>query len=158
MHPEDAAQRGAAIDTAWETRAPFEMEYRLRRADGEYRWMLDHGAPRYGAGGEFQGYAGVAVDITERKRSENELRWLTKAVEQSPASVMITDLHGKIEYVNPKFTSLTGYTLDEAVGQNPRILKIQVRIPGRGISASLGDGRNRSGAENFTIGRKMGEP
>ena len=123
VHPEDAAQRGAAIDTAWETRAPFEMEYRLRRADGEYRWMLDHGAPRYGAGGEFQGYAGVAVDITERKRSENELRWLTKAVEQSPASVMITDLHGKIEYVNPKFTSLTGYTLDEAVGQNPRILK-----------------------------------
>ena len=52
-----------------------------------------------------------------------ELRQLKRAVEQSPASVIITDVDGNIEYVNPHFTALTGYTAAEAVGQNPRILK-----------------------------------
>ena len=52
-----------------------------------------------------------------------ELRKLTRAVEQSPASIVITDLDGKIEYVNPRFSSVTGYSLDEAIGKNPRILK-----------------------------------
>ena len=65
----------------------------------------------------------MAIDITERKSAEDELRRLSKAVEQSPASVVITDLNGSMEYVNPKFTELTGYTPAEALGQNPRILK-----------------------------------
>ncbi len=59
----------------------------------------------------------------ERQRVEADLRKLSHAVEQSPASVVITDTAGTIEYVNPKFTQLTGYTFDEALGQNPRILK-----------------------------------
>jgi PAS domain S-box-containing protein len=57
------------------------------------------------------------------ERAEEQLRELSRAVEQSPASIVITDLRGNIEYVNPKFTDLTGYTLAEAIGQNPRILK-----------------------------------
>ncbi|MBM4176675.1 MAG: PAS domain-containing sensor histidine kinase, partial [Ignavibacteria bacterium] len=67
--------------------------------------------------------ANVSLDITERKRAENQLRKLSQAVEQSPASVVITNPDGYIEYVNPKFIEITGYTLEEAVGQNPRILK-----------------------------------
>lgn len=62
-------------------------------------------------------------ELTERKRAEEHLRKLSVAVEQSPASIVITDTSGIIEYVNPHFTRLTGYTFDEAVGRNPNILK-----------------------------------
>ncbi|HBG04211.1 MAG: hybrid sensor histidine kinase/response regulator [Geobacteraceae bacterium GWC2_58_44] len=66
---------------------------------------------------------GTLLDITERKRAEAELSKLWRAVEQSPVSVVITDLQGKIEYVNPKFVEVTGYSEQELVGQNPSILK-----------------------------------
>lgn len=62
-------------------------------------------------------------EINERRLAEKTLRKLSSAVEQSPASVVITSLSGLIEYVNPKFEKLTGYSLKEAVGENPRILK-----------------------------------
>jgi len=66
---------------------------------------------------------GSLLDITERKRAEQELSKLWQAVEQSPVSVVITDLMGRIEYVNPRFAAVTGYSEAELVGQNPRILK-----------------------------------
>lgn len=64
-------------------------------------------------------------DITKRKINEKEILQLSTAVTQSPASVVITDLNGDIEYVNQKFTDVTGYTYDEAIGKNPRILKTE---------------------------------
>jgi diguanylate cyclase (GGDEF)-like protein/PAS domain S-box-containing protein len=69
------------------------------------------------------GLACVRVDITESKQRELELRKLSRALAQSPASVIITDTNGTIEYVNPKFEEITGYSMAEAIGQNPRILK-----------------------------------
>jgi len=66
---------------------------------------------------------GSLLDITERKRAEEQLSKLWQAVEQSPVSVVITDLRGRIEYVNPRFTEVSGYSEAELVGQNPRILK-----------------------------------
>ncbi|MBI3244793.1 MAG: PAS domain S-box protein [Chloroflexi bacterium] len=65
----------------------------------------------------------LAQDITERKQAEVQLRQLSRAVEQSPVSIVITDKEGNIEYVNSRFTEVTGYTSEEAIGQNPRILK-----------------------------------
>ena len=65
----------------------------------------------------------AVVDITERRLAEESLRTLSLAVEQSPASVVITDTAGKIKYANWRFTEMTGYTLAELVGENPRILK-----------------------------------
>ena len=63
-----------------------------------------------------------AREITERRRSETQLRRLYQATQQSPTSVIITDLDGRIVYVNPKFTQVTGYTYDEVIGKYPRIL------------------------------------
>ncbi len=62
-------------------------------------------------------------DITERKHNELEIKKLSNAIAQSPVTIVITDINGVIEYVNPKFTEITGYTVDEAFGQNPRVLK-----------------------------------
>ncbi|MEI7818391.1 MAG: PAS domain S-box protein, partial [Desulfuromonadales bacterium] len=62
-------------------------------------------------------------ELTERKRAEENLRKLSVAVEQSPASIVITDTSGIIEYVNPYFTKLTGYSMDEAIGQKTSVLK-----------------------------------
>ena len=65
----------------------------------------------------------VVRDISDRLKGEAELRKLSRALEQSRATVIITDTSGSIEYVNPYFTELTGYTVEEALGNNPRILK-----------------------------------
>jgi PAS domain S-box-containing protein len=83
VHPEDLQ---FALDTymsAFNRRQPFTMEYRLRRADGEYRWILDTGVPRYESDGRFAGYVGSCIDITERKEAENTLRRLADNLAQS---------------------------------------------------------------------------
>ena len=68
-------------------------------------------------------FVAFVLDISERERAKEQIQQLTQAVEQSPASIVITDVNGNIEYVNKKFEQITGYSLDEAIGQNPRILK-----------------------------------
>ncbi|MFQ5661457.1 MAG: PAS domain S-box protein [Gammaproteobacteria bacterium] len=65
----------------------------------------------------------IGKNITDERQSEDQLRKLSRAVEQSPSVVIITDINGNIEYVNPKFTHLTGYTFEEVRGKNPRLLK-----------------------------------
>lgn len=73
LHPEDRQRCQAAIEEAFARRAPFEIEYRLRHADGTYRWLLDRGQPRYGADQKFLGYIGSCVDITYLKQGEQDL-------------------------------------------------------------------------------------
>ncbi len=70
-----------------------------------------------------QYYTGIIRDLTDRKLAEKEITRLSSAVKQSPSVIVITDTEGKIEYVNPRFTKLTGYTSDEAVGAMSNILK-----------------------------------
>lgn len=67
-------------------------------------------------------YIVISKDITERKKKEDQLQQLIHAVEQSTSSIVITDLEGNLEYVNQHFTEVTGYSYEEAIGNNPRIL------------------------------------
>lgn len=77
VHPDDLPALLAAQRRSFVARKPFELEYRLRRYDGEYRWMVSLGIPRSGPRGEFLGYVGSALDITDRKRVEEATRALT---------------------------------------------------------------------------------
>ena len=79
VHPDDFRRCVDVYYSSFDARVPFEMEYRLRRRDGEYRWVLDRGIPRYAAGGEFVGYVGMAIDLTDRKRAEEARRDLMHA-------------------------------------------------------------------------------
>jgi PAS domain S-box-containing protein len=72
VHPDDVQSCQDGFFPAYHARKPFSMEYRLRRADGEYRWVIESGIPRYSGGGEFAGYIGSNIDITELKQAEAE--------------------------------------------------------------------------------------
>jgi formate hydrogenlyase transcriptional activator len=73
IHPDDVDSCMKVYVTHFDERRPFQMEYRLRRRDGEWRWVLDTGAPYYGADGAFVGYIGSCVDVTEQKRAAEQL-------------------------------------------------------------------------------------
>ena len=86
----------------------------------------------------------MLMDVTERRKTEFELLKMSRALEQSPVTILITDLAGNIEYVNEAFTQLTGYSREEALGKNPAHLEIRQDAP-RGVQAPLGHrpGRTR---------------
>jgi len=74
VHAEDLQHCLGTYVSSFKARRTFSMEYRLRRADGEYRWILDTGVPRYSPQGGFAGYIGSCLDITERKQAELEVQ------------------------------------------------------------------------------------
>jgi diguanylate cyclase (GGDEF)-like protein/PAS domain S-box-containing protein len=122
IHPDDFQRCMDVYMSSFDRREKFSMDYRLRRYDGEYCWIQDDGCPRYNSEGEFIGYIGYCLDITASKQAEADLRIAATAFE-SQESIMITDANSVIVRVNKAFTGTTGYTAEEAVGQNPRMLK-----------------------------------
>jgi diguanylate cyclase (GGDEF)-like protein/PAS domain S-box-containing protein len=123
------------IDPAWQDKAIERIdmllqgtytgaaEYLVIRKDGSQVYIEANAEILRNSDGTPREIFIVDRDITERKQVEEQLRSLSVAVEQSPVSVVITDLNGVIQYVNPKFEQVTGYTASEAVGQNPSVLK-----------------------------------
>jgi len=97
-------------------------EQQLLFADGREHPVLFSAAAFSRAGHACHGVVGALVDISARRRAEEQLRKLGLAVEQNPNAIIVTDIQGTIEYVNPSFCHLTGYSQEEAIGQNPRIL------------------------------------
>jgi PAS domain S-box-containing protein len=73
IHEDDVTRCSAIYATSFDIRQPYEMEYRLRRYDGEYRWIEERAVPRYDADGNFAGYVGSCIDVTDRKLSEHQL-------------------------------------------------------------------------------------
>ncbi|WP_437571542.1 PAS domain-containing protein [Sorangium sp. So ce542] len=85
LHPEDAERAASVFRAANARREPFRLDYRLRRGDGQYRWCIDAAAPRFSPSGEFLGYVGSVIDITDRKQAEEERTRLLE-VEQAARS------------------------------------------------------------------------
>lgn len=88
------------------------------------RWVNTSKIPFRNEAGEIIGVIGMSFDITERIEAEKKVKVLQTAIEQSPIMVVITDPDGTITYVNNTFVAVTGYSREEALGQNPRILKL----------------------------------
>jgi two-component system cell cycle sensor histidine kinase/response regulator CckA len=125
VHPEDLEQVATALGRHLSGETPvYSAEYRLRARNGTWRWVLDRGrVVARGDDGTPVRMIGTNMDVTDRRAAEEQLRLLSKAVEQSPVSIVITDARGTIVYVNENFTVASGYTREEALGENPRIMK-----------------------------------
>ncbi len=107
----------------FDARQPFTMEYRLRRNDGEFRWVLDTGTPRFADDGTFLGYIGSCIDITELKRAEEKFRLV---LDGAPNAMIMVDSAGVISFANAPAATVFGYALSELIGCN-----IETLIPER---------------------------
>ena len=121
VHPEDLRRCLNTYTEYFDRREKFRMEYRLRRYDGEYRWIMDIGVPRFDEDGSFHGYMGIAVDVTDRKLAEetlreSEVRFLELA-EQSRTTHWEVDPEGLFTYVSDVSQATWGYRPDEVMGR-----------------------------------------
>lgn len=129
IHPEDIEASSADYSAAFAAREPFKTETRVRRHDGEHRWVLTHGVPRYSHSGAFLGYIGSSIDIHERKRAEEERARLSLMVERERLRLrnLVGDVPGvvweawgapdesgqRIDFVSDHVEKMLGYTVDE---------------------------------------------
>ena len=110
VHPEDFDRCLNIYVSHFDRREPFSMEYRLRKADGEYGWILDLGNPRYDSEGNFEGYIGYCYDITERKRTEEDKKILNAQLQQAQKLEAIGTLAGGIAHdFNNILGAIVGY-------------------------------------------------
>ena len=123
IHPEDRDSTIQSVTSATGNETEVNIEYRVCYPDESVHWIMSRGRPLRNDKDEVVRYIGTVIDITERKLAESELKKLSAAVEQSPASVVIADALGHVEYVNDRFTQLTGYTAEEIIGKTPSILE-----------------------------------
>jgi PAS domain S-box-containing protein len=123
IHPEDREMVRTEVEKAFAEKRAFELTYRIITHRGTIKWVWEKGQGVLNKEGELIAIEGFISDISENKTAQEQARKLFKGVEESNASIVITDLKGDIEYVNPTFTKITGYTFEEAIGNNPRILK-----------------------------------
>jgi len=135
LHPEDLARWLDACVRAFDAREPFSLEYRLRRRDGEYRWLLDQAAPR-GQDGLFLGFAGVCIDIDEAKRAQRELarslereRRLRLAAEQS-ARMQQRLIANLLQLSQPGRATLP-HALEQPLLAGVRVLVVEDDAPAR---------------------------
>lgn len=117
IHPDDLEFAAGVVSNAVQNHKPYQMECRMRRADGKWRWLLSHGTPRLGPTDELLGYVGTSVDITERKEAENALieseerfRLLSN---EMPQFVWTGDANGNLNYFNQAVYEYSGLSNEE---------------------------------------------
>src|SRR5437899_567840 len=145
VHADDLDHCLEVYENSFNARQPFTMEYHLRRSDGEYRWVLDNGTPRFAHDGEFLGYIGSCIDIAERKRAEEKFRLVLDA---APNAMIMVDSAGVISFANAPAATVFGYSLNELIGHH-----IETLIPERFRDRHVGD---RKGFLSEPSSRAMG--
>lgn len=122
VHPEDLGFSRDAFLKATEQQETFQIEYRLRRQDGEYRWAIDAASPWFGADGQFQGFIGSVLDISDRFLAEQtlakELLRIQTLFNTSFDGIVILDFQGNVIDANPRFAEMIGYTPEETARLN----------------------------------------
>lgn len=121
IHPQDLAQLGKLADISHLTRT--EAVIRWIRKDGSTIWIEHHNVPVHDSNGTLIAIEGIARNVTQQKQAEEQLALQSAALNAAANAIVITGVDGIIQWVNAAFTDLTGYTSEEAIGQNPRILK-----------------------------------
>ena len=121
VHPEDLARCLEIYVNAFDQQEPFSMEYRLRHASGDYRWIIDKGTPRHDTRGAFLGYIGHCLDISEQRRTLEELRESEEKfrvlVETSQELIWRCDTEGRFTYLNPAWEMTHGYRMADMLGR-----------------------------------------
>jgi PAS domain S-box-containing protein len=121
VHPEDFDRCMEVYTHSLDALQEFTMEYRLRRYDGEYSWVLDHGVPRFESDGTFVGYIGTAIDISESKRVEETLekerRFLRQVIDIDPNFIFAKDREGRFTLVNRAVADAYGTTVEGLIGK-----------------------------------------
>lgn len=147
IHPDDLAAYREHHNEAGCNRSSGRIQFRIIDKAGSIHHIEHFCQSIFDAKGTYLGIRGTNIDITDKKEAEQQLRKLWKALEQSNASIVITNLKGEIEYVNPYFTQLTGYSYEEAMGQNPRILQSGHTTPEeyKGMWAEITNGKTWQG-------------
>ena len=136
VHPEDLPKFAEVYDAARSGRRSFQTDYRLRRHDGEYRWVLETAMPRFTPSGEFEGFIGSVIDITERRRAEealqeSEARYRTQ-VEHAPEAIVVLDVDtGRLVEANENAVRLYGRSREELFRLGPVDLSAPIQPDGR---------------------------
>jgi PAS domain S-box-containing protein len=121
VHPDDRDRCVKIYESAFEARQEFTMDYRLRRSNGEYRWITDKGVPRFEHDGTFLGYIGTCTDITENRLSQEELErqraFLRQVIDIDPNFIFVKDREGRFTLVNQAVANAYGTSVDELIGK-----------------------------------------
>ncbi|GGE14950.1 histidine kinase [Polymorphobacter glacialis] len=120
VHPDEQVEAERVFMTANKARGPFRIEYRVKGADGQYRWMIDAATPRLADDGAFVGFVGSVIDIDDRKRAEDGIRIsegrFRAAVEAIQGYLWTNDVEGRMTGRQPGWAALTGQSEAEYQG------------------------------------------
>ncbi|MEM7552534.1 MAG: PAS domain S-box protein [Cyanobacteria bacterium P01_A01_bin.84] len=125
VHPDDREHCLNIYTNAFDTHQPFSMEYHLLRYDNEYRWMLNKGTPRFDADGNFAGYIGSCIDITEkqnalrdRKEAEEKIAEQAALLDVATDAILLRSLNSQILYYNQGAQKIYGWSAEEVIGKS----------------------------------------